>query len=48
MRPVFHAKSDRFVAKAGELEKTGVAKLAALKATQSRRVRSCCARPSRT
>ena len=32
MRPVYHAKSDRFVAKAGELEKTGVAKLAALKA----------------
>jgi pyruvate-ferredoxin/flavodoxin oxidoreductase len=30
MRPVFHAKSDRFLAKAGELEKTGVAKLAAL------------------
>jgi pyruvate-ferredoxin/flavodoxin oxidoreductase len=32
MRPVFHAKADRFVAKAGELEKTGVAKLAVLKA----------------
>ena len=32
MRPVFHAKSDRLVGKAGELEKTGVAKLAALKA----------------
>ena len=31
MRPVFHAKSDRFVAKAGELEKTGVAKLTAMK-----------------
>ncbi len=31
MRPVYHAKSDRFVAKAGELEKSGVAKLAALK-----------------
>jgi pyruvate-ferredoxin/flavodoxin oxidoreductase len=30
MRPVYHAKSDRFVAKAGELEKTGVARLAAL------------------
>jgi pyruvate-ferredoxin/flavodoxin oxidoreductase len=30
MRPVFHAKSDRLVAKAGELEKTGAAKLAAL------------------
>jgi pyruvate-ferredoxin/flavodoxin oxidoreductase len=33
MRPVFHAKSDRFVAKAGELEKTGVARLAKLQAT---------------
>jgi pyruvate-ferredoxin/flavodoxin oxidoreductase len=32
MRPVYFAKSDRFVAKAGELEKTGVAKLAVLKA----------------
>jgi pyruvate-ferredoxin/flavodoxin oxidoreductase len=32
MRPVFHAKSDRFMAKAGELEKTGVARLAVLKA----------------
>ena len=31
MRPVYHAKSDRFVAKAGELEKTGVARLGALK-----------------
>jgi pyruvate-ferredoxin/flavodoxin oxidoreductase len=31
MRPVFHAKSDRFVLKAGQLEKTGAAKLAALK-----------------
>jgi pyruvate-ferredoxin/flavodoxin oxidoreductase len=31
MRPVFHAKSDRFVAKAGELEKRGAAMLAALK-----------------
>jgi pyruvate-ferredoxin/flavodoxin oxidoreductase len=30
MRPVFHAKSDRFVEKAGRLEKTGAAKLAAL------------------
>jgi len=30
MRPVFHAKSDRLAAKAGELEKTGVAKLAVL------------------
>jgi pyruvate-ferredoxin/flavodoxin oxidoreductase len=31
MRPVYHAKSDRFVSKAGDLEKTGAAKLAALK-----------------
>jgi len=33
MRPVFHAKSDRFMAKAGELEKVGVARLAKLQAT---------------
>ena len=32
MRPVFHAKSDRLLAKAGELEKKGVARLAVLKA----------------
>jgi pyruvate-ferredoxin/flavodoxin oxidoreductase len=32
MRPVFHTKSDRLLAKAGQLEKTGVAKLAVLKA----------------
>ena len=32
MRPVFHSKADRFVAKAGELEKQGVARLEALKA----------------
>ena len=32
MRPIFHAKSDRFLTKAGELEKSGVARLAALKA----------------
>jgi len=31
MRPVFHAKSDRLVAKAGKLEKTGVARLEAVK-----------------
>ncbi len=31
MRPVFHAKSDRFVSKAGELDKNGVKRLAALK-----------------
>ncbi|HTB98220.1 MAG TPA: 2-oxoacid:acceptor oxidoreductase family protein [Terracidiphilus sp.] len=33
MRPVYHAKSDRFVAKAGELEKKGVERLSALKAS---------------
>ena len=33
MRPVFHAKSDRFVLKAGDLEKTGVGRLARLQAT---------------
>ncbi len=33
MRPVYHAKSDRFVAKAGDLEKNGAASLAALKET---------------
>jgi pyruvate-ferredoxin/flavodoxin oxidoreductase len=33
MRPVFHAKSDRFLAKAGELEKAGVSRLAQLQAT---------------
>jgi pyruvate-ferredoxin/flavodoxin oxidoreductase len=32
MRPVFHAKSDRLLLKAGDLEKRGVARLAALKA----------------
>jgi pyruvate-ferredoxin/flavodoxin oxidoreductase len=31
MRPVYHAKSDRFISKAGELEKTGAARLAAIK-----------------
>ena len=31
MRPVFHAKSDRLVGKAGQVEKTGVARLAAVK-----------------
>ncbi|HEX4319494.1 MAG TPA: 2-oxoacid:acceptor oxidoreductase family protein [Acidobacteriaceae bacterium] len=30
MRPVYHAKSDRFMAKAGELEKNGASRLAAL------------------
>jgi len=33
MRPVFHAKSDRFLAKAGELEKNGAERLAHLQAT---------------
>jgi pyruvate-ferredoxin/flavodoxin oxidoreductase len=33
MRPVYHAKSDRFIAKASDLEKTGAAKLAAIKAS---------------
>lgn len=33
MRPVFHAKADRFVGKAGDLEKSGAAKLQALKAS---------------
>jgi pyruvate-ferredoxin/flavodoxin oxidoreductase len=33
MRPVYHAKSDRFIAKAGELEKIGAARLAAIKET---------------
>ncbi len=32
MRPVYHAKADRFVAKAGDLEKNGVARLGVLKA----------------
>jgi pyruvate-ferredoxin/flavodoxin oxidoreductase len=32
MRPIYHAKSDRFLAKAGTLEKEGAAKLAALQA----------------
>ena len=31
MRPIFHAKADRFRAKADELDREGVAKLAALK-----------------
>jgi pyruvate-ferredoxin/flavodoxin oxidoreductase len=33
MRPVFHAKSDRFLLKAGELERVGAARLAKLQAT---------------
>ena len=47
MRPVYHAKSDRFVAKAGELEKTGAAKLAALK-DRIPRTTPASANPSRT
>ena len=35
MRPVYHAKADRFVAKAGDLEKSGAAKLEALKAADA-------------
>ena len=31
MRPVFHAKSDRLIAKSGEIEKKGTEKLAAIK-----------------
>jgi pyruvate-ferredoxin/flavodoxin oxidoreductase len=34
MRPLFHAKSDRLVAKASDLEKNGAERLAALKASQ--------------
>ena len=48
MRPVYHAKSDRFIAKAGELEKTGAAKLAAHQSRAARRITRGCARPSRT
>lgn len=33
MRPVFHAKSDRFLAKAGELERNGVVRMSKLQAT---------------
>jgi len=36
MRPVFHSKADRFVAKAGDLEKNGAAKLEALKASDAK------------
>jgi pyruvate-ferredoxin/flavodoxin oxidoreductase len=35
MRPAYHAKSDRFVAKAGQLEKEGAAKLEALKSSNA-------------
>ena len=47
MRPVYHAKSDRFVAKAGELEKNGVARLASAQGHAARRNTHCSARPSR-
>src|SRR5215469_6759177 len=36
MRPVYHAKADRFVAKAGDLEKNGAARMAALKESDSK------------
>ncbi len=48
MRPVYHAKSDRFVAKAGELEKNGVATSGSAQGSATRRNTSCFARPSRT
>ena len=48
MRPVFHAKSDRFVAKAGDLEKNGVRTPGRAQGEQPGRVRACCVRPSRT
>jgi pyruvate-ferredoxin/flavodoxin oxidoreductase len=35
MRPAYHAKSDRFVAKSGQLEKEGAAKLEALKSSNA-------------
>ena len=40
MRPVFHAKSDRFVAKAGELEKNGAATPGGAQGEQPGRVRA--------
>ena len=40
MRPVFHAKSDRFVAKAGELEKTRRGEAGRAQGEQSGRVRA--------
>ncbi len=45
MRPVYHAKSDRFVAKASDLEKNGVARLAALQAATPANT-PCSVRPS--
>ena len=44
MRPVFHAKSDRFVAKAGELEKTGVAQAGGAEGQATRPSTRCCGR----
>ena len=46
--PGLSREGDRFVAKAGDLEKNGVARLEALKAANPGRVRDCCAWPSRT
>ena len=43
MRPVYHAKSDRFVAKAGELEKNGVARTWRAQGAQPRRIRAAAA-----
>ncbi len=48
MRPVYHAKSDRFVAKAGELEKSGVARLEKLQATSPAEYALLRRRPSHT
>jgi len=47
MRPLFHAKADRFRRKSDELEKVGEQKLAAMKA-RSQEDTTCSARPSRT
>ena len=47
MRPLYHAKAGRLRAKAGDLEKDGVQKLAELKARNPAGVRTACARPSR-
>jgi len=40
MRPVYHAKSDRFIAKAGELETNGAARLAKLQAASPAEIRA--------
>jgi pyruvate-ferredoxin/flavodoxin oxidoreductase len=47
MRPLYHAKADRFRRKADELEKAASRSFAELKA-RSRRSTTCSARPSRT